>query len=271
MINFIIKCRQICQKYGKDEITVYAAQASFFIILASFPFIMLLLTLIQFIPTIGKSDLLSILVAIMPDMLDSLVIGIVDDLYVKSPGTILSITGIAALWSAARGMMSIEKGLNRICNCTQQRGYLMRRLVCSVYTLVLMLVCVVSLVLLVLGTSIQNMLLRLFPVIGNITRHLISFRSLLAIALFLIFFIGLYTIVPKKKMDPWKQVPGAIFAAVGWLLFSYVFSLYFSHFSNFSYMYGSLTAIILLMLWLYFCICILFIGAEINEYLSRPY
>jgi len=269
MITFIIECKQIWDEYVKDEITVYAAQASFFIMLAFFPFIMLLLTLIQFIPTIGKSDLLSILIAIMPNMLDSLVIGIVDDLYIKSPGTILSITGLAALWSAARGMMGIEKGLNRICGCTEKRSYIVRRLVCSGYTLILMLICAVSLVLLVLGTSIQNMVLRLFPVIGNITRHIISFRSLLAMVLFLIFFIGLYTIVPKKKMDPWQQVPGAIFAAVCWLLFSYVFSLYFTNFSNFSYMYGSLTAIILMMLWLYFCICILFIGAEINEHLSR--
>ena len=71
-----------------------------------------------------------------------------------------------------------------------------------------------------------------------------------------------------KKQDPWQQLPGAIFAAVCWLLFSFGFSLYFSNFSNFSYMYGSLAAIVLLMFWLYFCICILFIGAEINDFLK---
>lgn len=269
MINFIIECKQIWNKYVKDEVPVYAAQASFFIVLAFFPFIMLLLTLIQFIPAINKSDLISILVAVMPDMLDSLMIGIVDDLYIKSPGTILSVTAIIALWSAARGMMGIERGLNRIYDSQEKRNYVVRRLICAGYTVIFMAICIVSLVLLVFGTSIQNLIARTFPVIYNLANHIISFRSLLAMILFLLCFIGLYTIVPMKKQDPWQQVPGALFATIGWMLFSYAFSIYFTYFSNFSYMYGSLTAIVLMMLWLYFCICILFIGAEINWYLSK--
>lgn len=270
MIAFIIDCKKIWDKYVRDEITVYAAQASFFIVISFFPFIMLLLTLIQFIPAINKSDLLTILVRIMPDLLDSLVIGIVDDLYIKSPGTILSITALVALWSSARGMMGIERGLNRIYGTFEKRNYIVRRLICSFYTLIFMVVCVVSLVLLVFGTSIQNLFVRIFPLLGSITRHVISFRSLLAMVLFFFSFVGLYTILPKKKQKPRDQVPGAAFSTVCWLLFSYVFSLYFTNFSNFSYMYGSLTAIVLLMLWLYFCICILFIGAEINCFLEEP-
>ncbi len=264
MKSFIIHVYQLWKKYKEDEITVYAAQASFFIVLSFFPFIMLLLTLIQFIPQVGKSDLLAILVRIMPDMLDALVISIVDDLYIKSPGTILSITALLALWSSARGIMSIEQGLNRIYEIPTRRGYFVRRLICSFYTLVFMVVCIVSLVLLVFGTALQNLIIRWIPVIGSLINHIISLRTLLAIALFLVCFVGLYTILPQKKQDPWNQLPGAVFTAVGWVLFSYLFSIYFNNFSNFSYMYGSLTAIVLLMLWLYICICILFIGAELN-------
>lgn len=269
MIDAIKAYRQIWKQATTDEITVYAAYASFFIILAFFPFTMLLLTLIQFIPSVGKSDLLEILVAVMPDMLDALMVGIVDDLYVKSPGTILSIAGLLALWSAARGMMGIEQGLNRIWDCPRKRSYLVRRLICSVYTFAFMVVCIVSLVLLVLGNSIQSLLLRFFPLLEPLLRHIISLRSALAIALFLGCFTGLYTLIPHKRLRPLHQLPGAIFTAVCWMLFSYAFSLYFTNFSNFSYMYGSLTAILMLMLWLYFCICILFVGAEINRYLDQ--
>lgn len=268
MIAFIIECKRIGDKYVKDEITVYAAQASFFTVLAFFPFIMLLLTLIQFIPNINKSDLLTFLVGIMPDMLDSFVVGIVDDLYVKSPGTIVSLTALTALWSAGRGMLGIERGLNRIYNCVEKRNYIVRRIICTGYTVLFMVICILALGLLVFGDTIQNFVSRSLPFIKNITSHLFSFRSLLAVVMFLIFFIGIYTIMPKKKQDPWQQIPGAIFATICWLLFSYAFSIYFTYFSNFSYMYGSLTAVVLLMLWLYFCICILFIGAEINHYLS---
>lgn len=268
MIRFSLNCLRICQKYGKDEITVYAAQASFFLLLAFFPFLMLLLTLIQFIPSVNKSDLQMILVQIMPDMLDALMLTIIDDLYLKSPGTMLSITALLALWSAARGMMGIERGLNRIYGSTQKRGYLIRRLICTGYTFLFMVVCAVSLVLLVFGSSIQNLFVEVFPPLETITRHVISFRGLLSITLFLFAFVLLYTIVPAKKQNPWHQLPGAVFAAICWLLFSYGFSLYFTHFSNYSYMYGSLAAVVLLMLWLYFCICILFIGAEINAFLK---
>lgn len=269
MIRFIIDCIKIWDKYVQDEIPVHAAHASFFIVIAFFPFIMLLLTLIQFIPSVSKSDLLTLLVRIMPDMLDSLVIGVVDDLYVKSPGTILSITALMALWSASRGMMGIERGLNRIYGTMRRRNYVVRRVICSFYTLIFMIVCVVSLVLLVFGTAIQDLIARLIPVFGTIARNVISFRSLLALTLFFACFVGLYTIVPAKKQKPHHQIPGAAFTATLWISFSYLFSLYFTNFSNFSYMYGSLTAIVLLMMWMYFCICIMFIGAEINFFLEE--
>ena len=207
MIAFIKNCRKIWNKYVEDEITVYAAQASFFIVLSFFPFIMLLLSLIQFIPAVSKSDLLAILIRLMPDMLDALVMGIVDDLYVKSPATILSVTALTALWSAARGMMSMERGMNRIYGTLEKRNYILRRLVCSFYTLIFMVVCIVSLVLLVFGSAIQNTFIRMFPLLKTITRHLISFRSLLAAVLFLFTFVGLYTILRKNK-TPGIRFPG---------------------------------------------------------------
>lgn len=268
MLSLIITCKKIFDKFSRNEISVYAAQASLFIIIASFPFLMLILTLIQFIPSVNKSDVLALLVRIMPDMLDALIVGIVDDLYVKSPGTILSITALTALWSSSKGMMSIEQGLNRIYGFTVRRNYILRRIICAGYTLIFALACIVSLVLLVFGSTIQKLLLQVFPFLAHIARNVISFRSFLSMVLFLICFVGLYTILPWKKQNPWHQLPGAMFTTIGWMTFSYAFSLYFSHFSRFSYMYGSLTAIVLMMLWLYFCICILFLGAEINCFLT---
>ena len=117
MIFLLVEGKRIFDKYKNDEVTVYAAQASFFIVISFFPFVMLLLTLIQLVPAVHKSDLLELLVAIMPDMLDALVISIVDDLYTKSPATVVSISAVAAIWSASRGMLGIEKGLNRVYEC----------------------------------------------------------------------------------------------------------------------------------------------------------
>lgn len=267
MTQVIFFFRRLLRLYKQDEITVYAAQASFFLILAFFPFIMLLLTLIQFIPAVSKSDLLAILVRIMPDALDSLVVGIVDDLTLKSPATMISVTAVAALWSAARGIMGIERGLNRIYGTTDHHNYLMQRLICTGYTFLFTFVCVASLALLVFGDSLHRAFMKTFPLIGGFIGRLIDLRQLLAAVILLAAFVLLYTLVPEKKQNPWKQIPGAVFSVIGWLLFSYGFSLYINGFSNYSYMYGSLAAVILLMLWLYFCICILFIGGLINAFL----
>ena len=86
--------------------SVYAAQASFFIILASIPFLMLLLSLIQATPLVNESDLLSLVVQMVPDTLDGLVVYVLDSLHSDSPMALLSATAIAALWSSSRGMLS---------------------------------------------------------------------------------------------------------------------------------------------------------------------
>jgi membrane protein len=97
--SFIVDCYRIYKKFSRDEIAVYAAQASFFIVIAAFPFIMLLLTLLLFIPSVNQSDLLAFLIRITPEMVHSILVSIVSDLYIKSPGTVVSLTAVTALWS----------------------------------------------------------------------------------------------------------------------------------------------------------------------------
>lgn len=268
MLRFVITCKRIFDRYSEDEMTVYAAQASFFIVIAAFPFIMLLLTLIRFIPGLTKLDVQTTLLTIVPDMLNSFVLGIIEELYTKSTGTILSVTAVTALWSASRGMLSIERGLNRAYKSQEKRGYILSRIICSGYTLVFMLVCIMCLLLLVFGNSLHHFMVRRFPLIANVTFYLINFRLVLALTVLIVCFMFLYTFIPKKKQKMRNQLPGALFTTAGWILSSYAFSIYFNNFSNFPYMYGSLTAVVLLMLWLYMCICIVFFGAEINYHYS---
>ncbi|MCI8948890.1 MAG: YihY/virulence factor BrkB family protein [Lachnospiraceae bacterium] len=269
MIEFLLYAIRLKEKYTEDEISVYAAQASFFILLSAFPFIMVLLTVIQLIPTVSKSDLLSILVSLMPEMLKSTTVSIIDDLFTKSPGKILSITALLAIWSASKGMLSMNRGFNRIFGCKGRRGYFRSRFICTGYTILFIVACIMSLVLLVFGSTLQNLILNVFPVLGRITFYIISFRTLLSLSILTIIFAGLYTFIPDKKQKLKFQLPGAVFSTLCWIGFSFAFSVYFNNFSNYSYMYGSLTAMVLLMLWLYFCICILFFGAEINYFYEK--
>ena len=271
MLYFIIQCRKIAEKFIRDEMTVYAAQASFFIVMAAFPFIMMLMTVVQLIPNLSARDVESTILALIPDVrqVAPLVQNIIIDLYTKSPATVLSVTIVVALWSASKGMQGVERGLNRAYECPIQRNYLVSRLVNMGYTLLFLLTCILSLLFLVFGDSIQSFLDNTFPIAADVAKNILSTRSFLAIVLLVACFTGLYTYLPHRHLLARRQLPGALFSTFGWMLFSYGFSMYFNFFSRFSYMYGSLTAIILLLLWIYFCICILFLGAEINCHLDR--
>jgi membrane protein len=269
MIRFLLRCKQIYDKYSRDEMTVYAAQASFFTIIAAFPFMMLLLALIQLIPSITKANLLQLMVTIIPSTLEmnSLIVSVIDDLYTNSPVAVLSATAVAAIWSASKGMLSIERGLNRVFGQEKKRNYIVTRIICAVYTIIFMIICLLTLVLLVLGGTIQSFINHHFPLLAEITQYVLTFRTMLVFMLTICFAV-LYTYVPEKKQHFLSQLPGAAFCTLGWIASSFAFSIYFNNFGNYSVMYGSLTAIVLLMLWIYACICILFYGAEINYYYS---
>ncbi|MBQ7796238.1 MAG: YihY/virulence factor BrkB family protein [Lachnospiraceae bacterium] len=229
----------LIRNYIEDEMSVYAAQASFFTLLAAFPFFMLLLALIELIPLVHESDLLAFLVELMPDNLDTLIVSVLENISSVSPLAILSASAVVSLWSASKGMLSIERGLNRAYNVQVQRNYFVRRLVCSGYTFLFTVMCAISL--------------------------LFRFSAFFILLLLILAF---YVVLPYKKQPILWQLPGALFSALGWALFSVAFSAYFHYWGRFAITYGSLTAVIFLMLWLYFCICILFLGAEINDRIS---
>lgn len=237
MNSYFQYIKTLIRHYIADEMSVYAAQASFFIILAAFPFFMLLLSLIDWIPLLQESDLLEGVVDLFPDNLDALAITIIHDVRTSSSVTLLSASVLAAIWSSSKGMLSIERGMNRAYGIEMTRNYLIRRLVCSGYTLLFTCFCAISLI---------------FFGIGSI---LMMFFIVLAF----------YVLLPYQKQELIRQIPGAFFTTIGWTVFSWIFSFYFRNFEDYVPTYGSLTAIILMMLWLYFCICILFIGAEINS------
>ena len=268
MFGIIVAGKRVYDKFAEDEMTVYAAQVSFFIILSVVPFIMLLLTAVQMIPSISNARFMELIVGLVPVDYKSLAFRVVNDLSLKSPATMISVTAVTALWSAGRGMFSVARGLNRVNGHGEKRWYVINRLICSGYTIVFILVCILSLGLLVFGNMIQAFMVSRFPIIADVTTHIINFRALWALMILIIFFLGIYTFVPDKRRKLRDQLPGAVFSTVGWMAFSFAFSLYFSHIvgKNYSYMYGSLTAIVLLLLWLYFCMCILFFGAEINYF-----
>ncbi len=255
-------------RISEDNVGVYSAQASFFLMLAMFPLIMLILTII------GMTDLPEDLIAstslsILPSTIEPLFTQILEELRLHSSGTILSVSALAAAWSASKGILSIQRGLQSIHHKQDKRNYFIQRSISLIYTVLLVIIVVLTLGILVFGNKLYEFIGQKSVVLYHILGIVFESRALIFLCILTLFFLMLYATTRDPRFTLGDLFPGALFSAAGWMLFSYLFSIYVDNFNSLSRMYGSLTTVILLMLWLYFCMYIVFIGAEFNIYIKN--
>ena len=253
----------------EDHVGAYAAQSAYFIMLSFIPFIILLITLLQY-TTLTQSDLYGAAQVIFPDSMDGFVIDIIHEVYSKTAVTV-SLSAIAAAWSAGKGFLALMRGMNSIYDVEEHRNYIILRFRSALYTIVFVISVILSLVVLVFGNSIHHAAKEHMPILAVITGMILRLKDIAAIAFLTLAFMLLYKFVPNRKARLYSQAPGALFSSVCWYLFSIAFSLYVDLSPGLSNMYGSLTTIVLVMLWLYFCMYIILLGAEINSYFEDQF
>ncbi len=268
MKQFISEIRCFCNRVRKDNISVYSAYGTLFIILSVIPFMMLLLTLIQYLP-ITEAQLVSIIENILPEAVDPVFRFIVTDLNITFPTTLLSVTAVFTLWSASKGVLGIFRGMNSVYHSFEHRNYIWLRIICLFYTIAFYVIVLFTLILMVFGEQLQVLLIHQFQWLGRFDQLISFLRLLLSILLQTFFFMIIYKVFPDRKASIWTQIPGALVSSVGWMLFSYAFSIYIKYFSGYSRMYGSLTTVMLAILWMYVCICIILFGGELNAWLEE--
>jgi len=262
LIEFIL---HFTRKMRDDFVSSFAAHSAFFIIISAFPFAMFLLTLIQYLP-FTEGTLLNLVNTYMPKTANSYIISLITEVYDHASGTIISLTAITALWSASRGLLAIIRGLNTIYGIKETRNYFKLRFLAIFYTLVFTLMLICTMFFLVFGNSILVWIQNQLPALIDIALLIISFRTIFVLIILSVFFTAMYLFIPNRKSKLTQELPGALIAATGWLGFSYGYSFYIDHMKGFSNTYGSLTAAVLFMLWLYACMYILFIGGEVNHF-----
>ncbi len=252
------------KKIKEDHVEAYSAQASFFIIISFFPFIMLLLSIVQYFK-IGESTTLRIFTQIFPTAINSMFISVFNEIYhTDATRTLISVTAISTLWSAGKGFLAIMKGLNSVSSIEETRRYFLLRAISAIYTLIFAIMLIATMILFVFGNRLYFWIEQKIPMLRDTAFIIISLRTILGLVVLIIFFLMIYSFVPNRTSKFMNELPGAMLSAVGWMGFSFAFSYYIDNFSNYSSMYGSLTAVVLFMLWMYFCMYILFIGAEFN-------
>lgn len=258
--------QKILDNMEKDHISESAAQCAYYVILSFIPFVILLLTLIQY-TNIQPQQLFDIISNIIPDNMSEMVLGIIMEVYSKSIGTV-SISLFFVLFSAAKGLFALIKGLHLVYNFSdnKSKSVVYLRLMSLLKTVAFIVIIAVGLVILVFGNTIistiqdQFGLLKNYTIISEIILHIIFLLTIFIV------FLCIYKFIPGYKITFKSQIRGAAFGSVALNIISFVFSKYLDIFKGFSTTYGSLTALMLVMMWTYACFYIIFIGAEINKF-----
>ena len=257
------------ERMRKDHVSAYAAQAAYFLIMSFIPFVLFLTAIVQYTPLTYR-EVRQAIMSVVPENLQGFVLNIVAEVFSKS-AAVLPLSALVALWSSGKGMQALINGLNTIYHVKEPRNWQVNRIYSMFYMFLFVLALIASLLLLVMGNRIHVLISGYVPFLGNVIGRILGAKTFLVFVMLFFVFLVLYRYLPNRRASLKSQVPGAFLTAVAWSVFSYLFSLYFTFFPDFSIMYGSLSTLILVMVWLYFCMNLLLYGAEINAYFESQF
>ena len=236
---FIYELTKLIKNIKHDHLSAYAGQAAYFIILCILPFLLFLLSIIQYL-SVNSYDILLVLFSVIPKSYDKIVLFILDDIYIESEYAILPLSFLLTIWTAGKGTLVLSNGLNSVNKLVKHQNYFISRIKAMFYTLLLTLLAIV--------------------IVSIFTLN----HDPLAFVIFFVIFTFIYSFLPSVHQPIRYQFPGALFTSFSWIIGVKFFSFYTETASMNSYMYGSLSYIIAFLIYLYILMYLFFIGAEIN-------
>lgn len=255
-------------RIGKDNATGLAAQLSYYFLLALFPTLIFVLTLIPLFQ-VNPDTITNMISENAPGDTAKLITGIIDDVMNNASGGLFSFGLIAALWSASNGMTALMNAFNVAYDVEDGRNAIILKIMSVFFTVIMVVVFGIAIALPIFGQQIGNLLFGPLGLESELRWIFSLIKVVLPLIVTFIVFITLYTLAPNIKIKLLSVVPGAAFTTVAWLGSSALFGLYVNNFANYSKTYGSIGGIIVLMIWLFLTGLIIIIGAEINAVLHQ--
>ena len=255
--------KNFASRMQEKNMPAFAGSCAYFFFLSLVPLLIVLASILPY-TTITQNDLIRAITGITPHFADDIVTELIEEAYEKSVA-VFSVSALVTIWSGAQGMLSIIRGLNGIYDVKEKRNYFVLRLIASFYTVGMIIIMLAMLLVMVFEEIVRTIAVSHFPKIMYIVSLSSHLKFVVVIAISTLAFALIYTFVPSIKLTFIYQLPGAVFSAVVWYLFSWLFSLYVEMSGSFS-VYGSIATTLVMMVWLYFCITIFLIGAFINNF-----
>ena len=255
------------RKLNSFQISVHAAHTCYFFVLSAFPALVLMLGLLRY-TSFRPQDLMELAAGILPSALYEFVWQILSGTYAHTSRVVISMSALTALWSASRGIYGLQKGLDAVYGTARKRSWLGTRLMCALYTVLFLLVLILTLVLHVFGNTILQFLRHTGSYGILALTEFLDLRFVLLVTVQTLLFCAMFMYLPGRN-GFWESLPGALFGAFGWMAASTAFSVYVRYFPRYANIYGSVYAVALNMLWLYLCVSIVFYGGVLNRILKN--
>ncbi len=260
--------KKVIWKINKDDIPGLSAQFSYYLIIALFPLLIILIYVYGlYAPSLFLN--LKTLNIIIPEeiytVFSKIAVVAVEDF--NTPFIPFSI--IVILWAASLGSIGAIKGINKSYGITESRGYIKLRLSGLIFTIFFILSIQLALILIVAGNYFLSLIQKIIQCPNFILSFISFFRVIISIVLLTLIFSFVYKFAPSIKVKYRSVIPGSIFSSIGWIITSFIFSIYISNSSYYSNIYGSLSGIFILIVWLYLSGFIFLCGSEINAVISK--
>ncbi len=257
--------KELIFRYEDDGVPEIGAQLTYYLILAAFPFLIFFLNLLKFTP-LNDANVLNQMLNVLPRETQEILYNIITEILSNSNIALLSLGAIGAIWSSSKGIMAIIKAVNRAYDLDETRPFWKLRGLSVLFTISLFVILILAFSILLFGESVFNMI---FPTYSFTTLFLLKFAKIFIPLIFMVLIFSLlYKFSPSVKkgvsISFLDTIPGSVFASLGLVIFTTLFSFYINNFGNYTKTYGSLGGIIILLIWLYTSSIVLVLGAEIN-------
>lgn len=259
--------KELILRYKEDEVGSMSAELAYFFLLSLFPFLIFLVTLIGYLP-ISQIDVLAFVRQYAPQGTVDLIEENLNFIVNSNKGGLLSIGIIGTLWSSSNGINAVVRSFNKAYDVKETRNFFITRGISILLTFGMIFVIIVALLLPVFGKQIGIFMFSSFGLSDEFLDVWNGIRWIVSAAILFIVFTFLYWVAPNRPLKFKEIISGSFFATFGWMFVSLAFSYYVNSFGHYSTTYGSLGAIIVLMIWFYLSAMIIIIGGEINAILN---
>lgn len=263
--NWFLFLDELLYRYEDDGVSEIGAQLTYYLILAVFPFLIFFLSILKYTP-LSDVQVLETMLSVLPGETQNILYNLINEIMNKSNFALLSIGALGAIWSSSKGILSIIKAVNRAFDLEEDRPFWKLRGLAILFTIALFLILVVAFSILIFGEVLFDIIINSYNLPFLILWKIM--KVLIPLVFMTLVFAILYKFSPSIKegvnIKLSETVPGSIFASVGLILFSMLFSFYVNGFGNYTNTYGSLGGIIILLIWIYAVSIVIVLGAEIN-------